>query len=502
MPPPGRPPPEVQENGAAGLKRSLSAKDAAAAEPAKKKAALVPVQVQIAKTPAEGISGKASGPTSGLMAKGAPATPSAQGVQLKAKSAPPPGKRPTVQAPAAQAPTSPSASQTDAAGLEDMLSDGFAASLDAVPAGAKLKQIVRLAEVMGQRFQIEHVNHFLRVLKKTIVERAQNEGVRASAATAPRPSAKVIAKVITKAIAKVPAKAPAIPAENGGSPDAAVPKHATTANIVKAPATSSFAKVPPNAPSLASPSSDVDDGPLPPSSPPPPQELSDDPLYVLVGELTQDPIVVDGVLRESRLAEVLKRLWDGVARKPKDWVAAWQAMEIPADRQDEALQRLFNMAFVQTEDPDRAPMIVAELVKAHKVKLSSVQKVLGIFGQNLDGILAMNEDAWHVYAQLLVQVFPKPKESGWGWSRVGWSFQSWWQFAEKCVELLDPSMAFDVLGMILRLIQDREGQPLHQVQVWTDGDRLQRVLTKLCELGACEQSEVVDRLSLQGVVVE
>jgi hypothetical protein len=203
------------------------------------------------------------------------------------------------------------------------------------------------------------------------------------------------------------------------------------------------------------------------------------------------------------MTEVLKRLWDGLAPKPKDWLRAWAAMKIPVDKQTDALQSFLNITFVAQADQERAPMVVAELVKSHKVKMRSVEEVLAAFGHNLDGILAVNEEAWHVYAQFLMHLYPKPTGSGWGWSRVGWSWTSWWQFAEKCISTLEPAKAFDVIALMLRLIQDKEeGEPLATIQAWTEGDRLPRVLTKLGELGSCEREEVVEKLMMQGVVAE
>ena len=63
--------------------------------------------------------------------------------------------------------------------------------------------------------------------------------------------------------------------------------------------------------------------------------VPEDPLYILAGELTENPVIVDGAVNETRLTEVLQRLFDGGARKSKDWVAAWQAMFIPVERQAE-----------------------------------------------------------------------------------------------------------------------------------------------------------------------
>jgi hypothetical protein len=361
------------------------------------------------------------------------------------------------------------------------------AAIEASPTGAKQRHVIRLAEAIGQSLQIEYINHFLKALRTKILERAKKDGVQVPTVATSKPISAPGSPAVPKlAVAKTVA-VPATTTKPAASPPIikATPSKPTIQNASK-----------PNSVAPDSPT-EAEDLPMasPPASPPP-----DDALYNLVGEFTEDPVFQAGSLRETRLLEVFKRLWGGVARKPKDWAAAWQAMGIPVDKQAEALQRLLNMAFVQTEDPERAPLIVAELVKAHKVRMRSVEEVLINFGHNLDGILALNEDAWHVYAKFLVHVFPKPALAGWGWSRVGWSWQSWWQFAEKCIHTLEPSRAFDVLGLILRLIQDKEGQPLSQLQAWTDGDKFGKVLSKLCELGSCEQAEVVDRLNMLGVV--
>jgi len=217
--------------------------------------------------------------------------------------------------------------------------------------------------------------------------------------------------------------------------------------------------------------------------------------------LGEDPVVTDGELNDARLGDVLRRLWDGAARKPKDWVMAWQTMSIPVEKQGEALQKFLNMAFSEA-GMERASMVIADLVKAHRLKMRSVEDVLVTFGHNLDGILALNEDAWHIYAQFLVQVFPKPATAGWGWSRVGWSWASWFKFAEQCIQSLDGARASDALCMVLRLIQERETAPIGEVQGWAEGDKLSKFVAKIAELSACEPIEAAEKLGQQGVVVQ
>jgi hypothetical protein len=233
-----------------------------------------------------------------------------------------------------------------------------------------------------------------------------------------------------------------------------------------------------------------------------PDASDTDPLHTLIGELVSHPVIDDdGNIDDPRLGEVFTKLLNGIAKKPKDWAVAWNAMKIPLDKQVEALQAFLNLAFVRTDDPEKAPMVIAELAMMHKIKIRSVEEVLLVFGQNFDGVLAINEEAWQFYPKFLVQVFPKPAASGWGWSRVGWSFQSWWTFVEKCIQTLESPRAFEVIAQLLVLIQDREGTTIADIPAWSEGDRLTRVLTKLCELGSCDAGEVMEQLTNLGVVV-
>jgi len=405
-------------------------------------------------------------------------------------------------------------------------------AIEASTPNAKQRHAVQLGEAVGQTLPIEHINMFLRALKVKIVERAQTDGVQVqtpravaspggadpalskastmvkspglpnsapkSGAATPKatPSGQPPAGKVVMAKATLSKSAGIIAKVGLGSPAGTPPTVPPKAVVAKVPATVPVKAAPAKA--KAAPAEELAPESVSKASPPasPPQE---DALYQLVGELTDDPVVQDGLILEDRINEVFRRLWESVARRPKDWVAAWQAMGIPADRQGEALQKLLNIAFVQTEDPDKAPLILAELVKCHKIKMRSIEDVFVAFGQNLDGILAINEDAWQVYAKFLAFVFPKPAIEGWGWSRVGWDWKGWWQFAERCIQSLESSRAFDVLGLVLRMLEDKEGQPLFNIQIWSDGDRFAKFLGKLCDLGGCELPEVVERLSLLGV---
>mmetsp|Transcript_64086 Transcript_64086/g.118061 ORF Transcript_64086/g.118061 Transcript_64086/m.118061 type:complete len:539 (+) Transcript_64086:99-1715(+) len=506
-PKPGGSPPEQ------GVKRSLSAVGSDGEPPAKRvSSAGVMAKPGVAKAPIVKTGGSLQGKSSGLSAKGSAPAPAVTGALQKAKGPGPPAKAAVTKTPAASRPPppgaavngNPSAAVSKAPGQAlvqdhtdgaDMESDsvpaaivGLVATINASQGTSKQRHLLRLADSLTHKLQIEYLSYFFKAMKKKLSERAQKDGVRVPASTSQSSAALRPAGAVKSA--GVAAK-PAIPVKKGPPGSAPPVKQAA---VAKTPAAAPAPAV--TATAAATPA------PVPPLSPQSSENMSNDPLYALVGELTEDPVCQDGVLLGDRLNDVLQQLWNGVARTPKDWIAAWQALCIPVERQAEALQKFLNMAFVQTEghEGEQAPMIVAELVKKQKMKLRSVEEVLVAFGHNLDGILAMNEEAWHVYAFFLTHIFPKPLNTGWGWSRVGWSWQSWWQFVEKCIESLEPPKAFDVIAMVLRLVQEREGVGLVQVPTWTEGERLKKVITKLGELGSCTEAEVYERLGIEGVV--
>jgi len=455
---------------------------------------------------AAGAAAKSSGPPERpampSMTKASVAPPVAP---QQAKAAAPPVKRPpgTPPAPAANGQQPPGAAVQEQIHVDTATAEAlktFANGLKAHSGKSKLVLLGRLADAIHKDMSIEEISYFHKLCRKKVVERAALDGVQLSnPVAAPAKSAGGVVPAATKsapgAVALTKSAAPAIRPSAVTSPNAAAPPRPAAPR----PAAPTAVR-PPQQPPTASVGSANGPSPSPPSSP----LTSDgaDALLALVAELSEDPVCEEGFLKEGRLNQVLKKLWDGVARTPRDWGSAFLAMGIPPERHAEVLQKFLNMAFVQTEghEPEQAPMIIAELVKGHKVKMQIVEEVLVTFGHNLDGILAMNEEAWHVYAYVLLHVHPKPLKSGWGWSRVGWSWLGWWKFVEKCIASLEAPKAFEVLSMLLKLIQDREGTAL--AEVWTDGGKMKQVITKMGELGACPEQEVISKLSMDGVSVE
>eukprot|EP00930_Biecheleria_cincta_P018182 TRINITY_DN14251_c0_g3_i1.p1 TRINITY_DN14251_c0_g3~~TRINITY_DN14251_c0_g3_i1.p1 ORF type:complete len:266 (-),score=62.91 TRINITY_DN14251_c0_g3_i1:47-811(-) len=215
------------------------------------------------------------------------------------------------------------------------------------------------------------------------------------------------------------------------------------------------------------------------------QEFSNtDPLYALFGEVGEDKVMLDdGELKEATLERYLTKLIvDKAAKKPKDWIEVWARMDIPVQWQAKVLTPIVSFG-LQYTPPGGLGCILAELLKGHRVKTKAVEEAL----QATLGNAARTEG---VLVDMLFVIFPKSPHSEWGWSRVGWSWQEWWKMVEKSLSCLEPTSAFDELGLLLDKIEAAGcGKPLsQQTQIWTE-PRLAKVRSLLCKFGGLEDEE-------------
>lgn len=204
-----------------------------------------------------------------------------------------------------------------------------------------------------------------------------------------------------------------------------------------------------------------------------------DPLYALIGKVSQNKIMdADGNLNPERLDQYLELLIvQKVAKKPKDWVEVWAAMDIPVTNQVVALEPI--LAYGLQHAPETMGKILTELLKGHRIKTKTIQdSVVGAFnGQpDMHGILG----------ELFFSIFPKGPQSEWGWSRVGWSWQEWWKITESCFNNIDKASAFDGLAALLDRIEAEGKTPLaKQTMLWNE-KRLTQARALLCKFGDVE----------------
>lgn len=210
-----------------------------------------------------------------------------------------------------------------------------------------------------------------------------------------------------------------------------------------------------------------------------------DPLYALLGEVSQDKVTdADGNLREETLRRYLEILMvQKAAKKAKDWIEVWAAMDIPVTSQAQVMEPI--LRFGLQHAPENLGEVMAELMKGHRVKTQAMQEALkGAFSAR------DVEDRHGILREMLFGIFPKGPQSEWGWSRVGWSWQEWWKIVERVFELLGEANAFDELAALLDKIETEGKKPLvEQPLVWK-GERLASARALLCKLGGVEETDL------------
>lgn len=206
-----------------------------------------------------------------------------------------------------------------------------------------------------------------------------------------------------------------------------------------------------------------------------------DPLYALLGEVSQHKVVSpDGTLQRELLLKYLDMLIiQKAAKKPKDWIEVWAAMDIPVPSQTLVLEPILTYGLEYA--PESLGKILGELLKGHRIKTKALEDAVAVSfkGMSDKGVLR----------ETFFMIFPKGPQSEWGWSRVGWSWQEWWKIVEGCYVALDPAKAFDEVAALLDRIEAAGGKPLaEQPMIWS-AMRLGKARTLLCKLGNVEDEK-------------
>eukprot|EP00420_Gonyaulax_spinifera_P035297 CAMPEP_0197877398 /NCGR_PEP_ID=MMETSP1439-20131203/6096_1 /TAXON_ID=66791 /ORGANISM="Gonyaulax spinifera, Strain CCMP409" /LENGTH=301 /DNA_ID=CAMNT_0043496737 /DNA_START=89 /DNA_END=994 /DNA_ORIENTATION=- len=207
-----------------------------------------------------------------------------------------------------------------------------------------------------------------------------------------------------------------------------------------------------------------------------------DPLYAAIGQMSQNKVMdSSNTLRTDLLEKYLDILMrQKAAKKPKDWVEIWAAMDIPVTHQAVVLEPI--LAYGLEHCPEVMGKILAELLKGHRVKTKALEDaVQGAFKGGFDKYATLRE--------MLFLIFPKGPQSEWGWSRVGWSWQEWWKIVEHVYESVEKSNAFDELAALLNSIEATGGKALAQQSMIWNEQRLTKARTLLCKFGSVEDEK-------------
>jgi len=204
-----------------------------------------------------------------------------------------------------------------------------------------------------------------------------------------------------------------------------------------------------------------------------------DPLYALIGQVSNYKVLSpDGVLSTERLDSYLDKIFmQKAAKKPKDWVEIWAAMDIPVNNQVIVWEPI--MAYGLEHVPETMGKILAELLKGHRLKTKTIE-------EGAKGAFNGKPDRCGILREFLYIIFPKGPQSEWGWSRVGWSWQQWWQMTENLFSSIEKTSAFDGLAALLDQIEADGKTPLaKQPLVWNE-KRLGMARALLCKFGDLE----------------
>lgn len=235
-------------------------------------------------------------------------------------------------------------------------------------------------------------------------------------------------------------------------------------------------------------------------------------------ELSERPIVSDGTLDKARMEKITLRLLKcslsddtkASALTPGRWAQVWHAMQVPADDQVSAVITLLQVG-LEAEAGRFAvavSQLVTDLLKGHRIKLRNVEEALrgcvarcakhredgdGAWLAAIDACSRTGHDtalgvtsSWRraqaFCASILVHLFPRPAQAGWGWSRIGWSWATWWACVGRVLEEAEPRASFCVIVMALSFMQERSGLPLFTQDGWEEESRVSKLRAKLVEL--------------------
>jgi len=174
----------------------------------------------------------------------------------------------------------------------------------------------------------------------------------------------------------------------------------------------------------------------------------------------------------------------GIAKKSAHWENGWVGLCLPEEKRQEAGLELVKVLldFMVRDLESRVKPVanaLAWLSKGQRVKLSLVEAA---FRKYLRGSLTRCPSVWKLISWLLFHWFPRPKDHGWGWSRVGWSWREWWRLTEKVLESLPAGAAFQALRGALEHMEEAEARSTCRQELWTQA-RLDLLKEKFLHLG-------------------
>lgn len=201
--------------------------------------------------------------------------------------------------------------------------------------------------------------------------------------------------------------------------------------------------------------------------------------------------VQDPKLFQEAMNNVLKA-------EPKDWKTVWAAQKITTKDQASALAALGQGA-AEAGDIESVCTLLTTLAGVKLINMSAIEAALGALAGNLEELVIVYENAWHLHSQSLYHFFPRTEQSSWGFPEKTWTWNSWWQMVERVLSKADSFRAFDILVLVLQMMQESSGLDIKMQPVWQESGRLAKVKKVLCKWGDMDEKAIMETLSAYGV---
>ncbi|CAK0904181.1 unnamed protein product, partial [Prorocentrum cordatum] len=144
--------------------------------------------------------------------------------------------------------------------------------------------------------------------------------------------------------------------------------------------------------------------------------------------------------------------------------------------------------------------VAVELVRARTVEMTAVEAALKMLSQLLEDLVQTNESAWHLHSHAIASLFPRSISTPWGCTLPNWDWGRWWLMVEKVLSAADQFRAFDIMVLVLQMIQERSGKVLvKDLQVWKEGRRCHYIRKVMRTWGEMDDASICETLRAYGV---
>jgi len=189
---------------------------------------------------------------------------------------------------------------------------------------------------------------------------------------------------------------------------------------------------------------------------------------------------------------------DVLQAEPKDWQTVWASQKIATKDQASALAALGQGA-AEAGDIESVCTLLTTLAGVKLINMSAIEAALAALAGNLEELVLVYENAWHLHSQSLYHFFPRTDQSSWGFPEKTWTWNGWWQMVERVLSNADSFRAFDILVLVLQMMQESSGLDIKMQPVWQESGRLEKVRKVLCKWGDMDDKAIMETLSAYGV---